>query len=396
MRASDKPEASKWSHGSHRDVSPAGPLIKSIKTRSKRLKTVPVYTAEYREVMDIPRSRITHMPSGMRRFILCPFHDSECQWGDQCRYIHADVTGVPARNVHVNNRWRSLEEVPYERFPAGRWLKIHAPNRAKVEVVLSEMLLKTKVFDREILDSRDNTFPRDVDQRIVAACAHFHLTKRTCALAADCHFAHVVYIDPQAKSHQQAPPLSDTLDDSDIFCRRPATTDPDLHVNTTMAPASPFHSLDGHRNLADPQRHYVTVPAPPLQTIAYHPQIAVPVYPVGSHSHSGRTGPNLSNPPFTHPHLPITQQHSVMEPSGHWARMQTHRHDEMYRERQLVVNRPIAYSPGPSASFHTHHVHGAGHGVAQYQNIPPSLTERSNDVVQTVVRLYPVQSQRHQ
>jgi len=111
--------------------------------------------------------------------------------GARCKFVHADVTGAPTHDIHVNYAWRSLDEVTYERYPPGEILHVAPPNsKITGDVMDAQLALKTKALQSH--------------RRPLSHCAHYYFN-RTCNLGSECRFIHAVFIDPKAKEHQRAP-----------------------------------------------------------------------------------------------------------------------------------------------------------------------------------------------
>lgn len=158
---------------------------------------VTVYTPGFKSVLNLPQKSVFHIPEGPNsRLVLCANFDASspahsCNMGDACRFVHADVSAAREHNIHVNYAWRSIEEVSYERFPAGQVFRVAPPNsKIASDVMDSDMVLKTRALTSH--------------RRPLSHCAHYYFN-RTCNLGSDCQFIHAIFIDPTAKPFQRAP-----------------------------------------------------------------------------------------------------------------------------------------------------------------------------------------------
>jgi len=158
-----------------------------------------VYAPGFKAVLTIPAKAIRHLPPAslnVTRLVLCANYDprnpeGSCPMGARCKFVHADATCAPQHEIHVNYAWRSLDEVAYDRFPAGEILHVAPPNsKATGDVMDSQLALKTKALASH--------------RRPLSHCAHYYFN-RTCNLGPECRFIHAVFIDPKAKEHQRAP-----------------------------------------------------------------------------------------------------------------------------------------------------------------------------------------------
>jgi hypothetical protein len=160
---------------------------------------VQVYAPGFRYVLNVPASRISHLPPAslnVTRLVLCANYDpkapeTSCPMGARCKFVHADTTAAKEHAIHVNYAWRSLDDVTYERYPTGQSLHVAPPNsKVASDTMDSSMTLRTKALSS--------------NRRPLSHCAHYYFN-RTCNLGAECRFVHAVFIDPNAKDHQRAP-----------------------------------------------------------------------------------------------------------------------------------------------------------------------------------------------
>ncbi len=208
-----------------------------------------VYCPNATHVVTLPAAAVEHMPkSGLhiKRLVLCAHHHSDllhaaspapaatstteagaarprCPKGGRCKYVHArvgvaEMRTMPRTQVHVNNAWRSLDDVEYERFPAeangGRPVRVRCPDGgATCDAMEPQFMLRTKA---RLPDGNDpatatatNTTTNNNNNSSSTAplrhCAHYYYG-RECILGPDCAFVHAVYIDPRAGKNQRAPP----------------------------------------------------------------------------------------------------------------------------------------------------------------------------------------------
>jgi hypothetical protein len=92
---------------------------------------------------------------------------------------------------HFNYAWRSLDEVPYARFPGGRVVSIAAPNSTEaVDQMDTSFALRTRALESEV--------PK------LTHCAHYYFN-RACRLGDQCMFIHAVFVDPDAVPGTFAP-----------------------------------------------------------------------------------------------------------------------------------------------------------------------------------------------
>jgi hypothetical protein len=129
--------------------------------------------------------------------VLCPAFDpafpslTECPLGAACRHVHADVTGLPLIEVHVNYAWRSLEDVTYPRHEAGSTVQVAPPNSLQaIDMIESGCLLRTRALS--------------AGRRPLSHCAHYYFN-RQCNLGGECRFVHAVFIDPSTDTLRRAP-----------------------------------------------------------------------------------------------------------------------------------------------------------------------------------------------
>lgn len=161
--------------------------------------TQQVYAPGFKAVLNISVKEIRHLPPAslnVTRLVLCANYDpsnpeTSCPMGARCKFVHADATAASHHEIHVNYAWRSLDEIAYERYPAGEILHVAPPNsKATGDVMDSQLALKTKALQSH--------------RRPLSHCAHYYFN-RTCNLGPECRFIHAVFIDPNAKEHQRAP-----------------------------------------------------------------------------------------------------------------------------------------------------------------------------------------------
>jgi hypothetical protein len=137
--------------------------------------------------------RFAQAPSqflALETLVLCPAFDpafpslTECLLGAACRHVHADVTGLPLIDVHVNYAWRTLEDVTYPRHEAGTTVQVAPPNSRQVtDTIETRFLLRTRALR--------------VARGALNHCAHYYLS-RQCNLGEECSFVHAVFVDPEA------------------------------------------------------------------------------------------------------------------------------------------------------------------------------------------------------
>ena len=110
-----------------------------------------VYDADHKIMMMVLPACIVHAPADVPRLVKCSKYDhrhpeTSCPNGNRCEFVHVNTDGglIATQDIHVNYAWRSLDEVKYERLPAGKLLQVLAPNnRPPVESIPSELLLAT-------------------------------------------------------------------------------------------------------------------------------------------------------------------------------------------------------------------------------------------------------------
>jgi hypothetical protein len=139
---------------------------------------------------NIPTARVIQAPERLlplESLVLCPAFDpafpslTECPLGAACRHVHADVTGLPLIEVHVNYAWRSLEDVAYPRHEAGTVVQVAPPNTHRtIDAIDTGLMLRTHALSA----------PR----RPLSHCAHYYFN-RECNLGCECRFVHAVFID---------------------------------------------------------------------------------------------------------------------------------------------------------------------------------------------------------
>jgi hypothetical protein len=146
---------------------------------------------------NIPTARVIQVPERLlplESLVLCPAFDpafpsvTKCPLGAACRHVHADVTGLPLIEVHVNYAWRSLEDVAYPRHEAGSTVQVAPPNTHRaIDTMDTGLMLRTRALSA----------PR----RPLSHCAHYYFN-RECNLGCECRFVHAVFIDPAAQPHR--------------------------------------------------------------------------------------------------------------------------------------------------------------------------------------------------
>jgi hypothetical protein len=146
---------------------------------------------------NIPTARVIQVPERLlplESLVLCPAFDpafpslTECPLGAACRHVHADVTGLPLIEVHVNYAWRSLEDVAYPRHKEGSTVQVAAPNtHCAIDTMDTGLMLRTRALSA----------PR----RPLSHCAHYYFN-RECNLGCECRFVHAVFIDPGTHPHR--------------------------------------------------------------------------------------------------------------------------------------------------------------------------------------------------
>lgn len=178
--------------------------------RGARRTTIDVYDANLTYViLAVPPERVHHQPNPALRKeascaetarlnILCPFFESgTCVDGDMCAKFHVDTSELTRREIHVNYSWKSLNEVKYDRVPAGTKMSVWAPNfRSPVEMVPSEQLLVTQGSLDAVADSTECAS--------LSHCAHYFFN-RMCNRGKTCRYMHAVHVDPSAPSGEWAP-----------------------------------------------------------------------------------------------------------------------------------------------------------------------------------------------
>ena len=143
-----------------------------------------------------------------------------CPKGGRCKYVHArvgvaEMRTMPRTQVHVNNAWRSLDDVEYERFPAGanggRPVRVRCPDGgATCDAMEPQFMLRTKARlpdGNDPANTATNATANNNNNTTAPLrhCAHYYYG-RECILGPDCAFVHAVYIDPRAGKNQRAPP----------------------------------------------------------------------------------------------------------------------------------------------------------------------------------------------
>ena len=162
----------------------------------------------YRAMVFVPAALLIHVPpaddsaGAGRRLAKVPMHcidfdAGRCTRGQTCRYVHANVEGLPPLPTHVNFAWRSLDACTFPRLPPGNVYDVAAPNSARaVDRIPSEAMLVTRATET---------------RRRLTHCAHYYFN-RSCRMGAQCGFVHAVYVDDEAKLYQLAPGPSEMPD----------------------------------------------------------------------------------------------------------------------------------------------------------------------------------------
>lgn len=169
--------------------------------------TLSVHDPDFENLVTIPLSHVHHLPPAhleISRLVLCRRYNANegaesCPMGDSCKFVHADLASqnVHSKSIHVNYAWRSLEDVKFDRLPAGDMLEVMAPNnRAPVQLLPSEYVLVTK-----------GATTRHEHQGTLSYCAHYFFN-RMCNRGDRCNFIHAALVDPTATEFQRAPPRS--------------------------------------------------------------------------------------------------------------------------------------------------------------------------------------------
>jgi hypothetical protein len=105
--------------------------------RTSQASNIPIFVLGDQDAYyNVSSATITQAPAQLlpvESLVLCPAFDpafpslTKCPLGAACRHVHADVTGLPLIEVHVNYAWRSLEDVAYPRHE-GSTVRVAPPN----------------------------------------------------------------------------------------------------------------------------------------------------------------------------------------------------------------------------------------------------------------------------
>ena len=199
----------------------------------KKSSLVEVYDSGFVSVLGISPSKILHMPApsmGVSRLVLCRnykfdslnhIQENTCLKGEECKFVHADVSNARRQLIHVNYAWRSEELCSYPRLPPGEVLTVLSPNnRLPSFQVRSEMVLVTRgSTQRETPpnnnDSTSTTAEASTNHSpatksnppanvVLSHCAHYHFN-RMCNRGDRCNFIHKVHTSVDAVDFQRAP-----------------------------------------------------------------------------------------------------------------------------------------------------------------------------------------------
>jgi len=136
--------------------------------------------------------------------------------------------------------------VTYERYQAGRTLHVAAPHDAATsDVMESRFALKTKALEQRFVTT-------------LTHCAHYYFN-RTCNLGSECRFVHAVFIDPQARPGQRAPPPS--------AMGRTSAIPSSAATNMTAADDATRYSTPAMPSLGDVSSGARTPPSTPVTTV---------------------------------------------------------------------------------------------------------------------------------
>ncbi|KEG08556.1 zinc finger protein family memeber [Trypanosoma grayi] len=168
---------------------------------------VDVYAPDFTSVISLPASAIVHQPPpslGVSRLVLCrkyiPGRPDSCWKGDMCKFVHADPSGAPRSQIHVNYVWRSVERCTYPHLPPGEKIVVLAPNgRQPAETFSSERILVT----RGSLNRKSHVGP-------LSRCAHYYFN-RLCNRGENCNFIHTLHIDPNVEVDFKRAPASTSI-----------------------------------------------------------------------------------------------------------------------------------------------------------------------------------------
>jgi hypothetical protein len=185
----------------------------------------------------VPPCRIIRAPVNLlpiESLVLCPAFDpafpslTHCPLGTACRHVHADVTGLPLIEVHVNYAWSCLADVAYPRHEPGELVDVAPPNsREAIDTIDTGFLLRTRA-----LDSTVRRCP-------LTHCAHYYYN-RECNFGCECRFVHAVFLDPSVVSRMRRAPAPVQLGRG----HPPVTTgglDSVLESSVTLSPTHGAH-----------------------------------------------------------------------------------------------------------------------------------------------------------
>ena len=171
---------------------------------------VQLYTVGYKERVLVPARDILHMPYPMSHNnepLLCK-RNKYCTCGVACRFVHACTENMQMSDPgHVNFAWRNLGKCKYERLPAGEQYTLSYPAdylKSQSDTLSSSMPHPTTISSEYIIKTKAIEQAEDANICWLVLCRHF-LQRGICDKGAECEFAHIAYIDENAKPYQRAP-----------------------------------------------------------------------------------------------------------------------------------------------------------------------------------------------
>lgn len=178
--------------------------------------TVQLYDVGFKHALLVPMKDILYIPQQVLRGqvqhpMLCQ-RNHFCSYGTSCNFVHARTTNIQKVDPgHVNFAWKMAKKCTrYERLPAGQQIEVEYPAAylenyavpAGMAEVAGASPNAVAVPSAHVLKTRGTE--QGCDGRVVTMCLNF-LVNRICSQGANCCFAHVLHIDPEAKPNQRAP-----------------------------------------------------------------------------------------------------------------------------------------------------------------------------------------------
>ena len=172
--------------------------IEVVDRRSSAVLRIPIQQVFFVPTPTQAQDKTKKKPAGTRLY-LCDANDaaatsfSWCPLLGACNGVHANTCGAGNKQIHINFAYKSPSDCQYPRLAADCVVGVREPvsaRSANVDTVAAECILVTRC--------------RIGPGHAMTRCAHFYYG-RECHLGANCDFAHVIHINPNARQLELAP-----------------------------------------------------------------------------------------------------------------------------------------------------------------------------------------------